>query len=47
MSLDDLEADKEKSKAAWLIKSIHQRQRTIYRVTESIVRFQRNFLITG
>ena len=26
--------------AAWLIKSIHQRQRTIYRVTESLVRFQ-------
>jgi RNA polymerase sigma-54 factor len=33
--------------AAWLIKSIHQRQRTIYRVTESIVRFQRNFLDNG
>ncbi|MFH1241305.1 MAG: RNA polymerase factor sigma-54 [Pseudomonadota bacterium] len=33
--------------AAWLIKSIHQRQRTIYRVTESIVRFQRNFLENG
>ncbi len=33
--------------AAWLIKSIHQRQRTIYRVTESIVRFQRNFLDSG
>lgn len=33
--------------AAWLIKSIHQRQRTIYRVTESIVRFQKNFLDSG
>lgn len=33
--------------AAWLIKSIHQRQRTIYRVTESIVRFQRRFLDKG
>jgi len=33
--------------AAWLIKSIHQRQRTIYKVTESIVQFQRNFLEKG
>jgi RNA polymerase sigma-54 factor len=33
--------------AAWLIKSIHQRQRTIFRVTESIVRFQKNFLDHG
>ncbi len=33
--------------AAWLIKSIHQRQRTIYKVTESIVRFQRDFLDHG
>jgi len=33
--------------AAWLIKSIHQRQRTIYRVTESIVRFQGGFLDNG
>ncbi|MFH1480808.1 MAG: RNA polymerase factor sigma-54 [Pseudomonadota bacterium] len=38
--------DKLKS-ALWLIKSIHQRQRTIYRVTESIVRFQREFLEQG
>lgn len=38
----------EKLKSAlWLIKSIHQRQRTIYRVTESIVRFQRNFFDQG
>ena len=33
--------------AAWLIKSIHQRQRTIYRVTSSIFRFQRDFLERG
>ncbi len=33
--------------ALWLIKSIHQRQRTIYRVTKSIVRFQRDFLEKG
>jgi len=38
--------DKLKS-AAWLIKSIHQRQRTIYRVTTSIVKFQRDFLDRG
>jgi RNA polymerase sigma-54 factor len=33
--------------ALWLIKSIHQRQRTIYRVAKSIVRFQRDFLDKG
>lgn len=33
--------------AVWLIKSIHQRQRTIYKVTESIVRHQRDFLEKG
>jgi RNA polymerase sigma-54 factor len=33
--------------AAWLIKSIHQRQRTIYRVTKSIVHFQRQFFDKG
>jgi RNA polymerase sigma-54 factor len=33
--------------ALWLIKSIHQRQRTVYRVTKSIVRFQREFLDKG
>ncbi len=33
--------------AAWLIKSIHQRQRTIYRVVESIVTRQREFLDRG
>lgn len=33
--------------ALWLIKSIQQRQRTIYRVTESIFKFQRPFLDNG
>ncbi len=33
--------------AVWLIRSIHQRQRTIYRVTESIVKRQREFLERG
>jgi len=33
--------------AAWLIKSIHQRQKTIYRVMESILRFQRDFFERG
>lgn len=29
--------------ATWLIKSIHQRQRTIYRVVESILKYQRDW----
>ena len=33
--------------AVWLIKSIHQRQRTIYKVTESIVKHQRDFFERG
>jgi len=33
--------------AVWLIKSIHQRQRTIYKVTKSIVKFQREFFDKG
>jgi RNA polymerase sigma-54 factor len=33
--------------AMWLIKSVHQRQRTLYRVTDSIVRFQKEFLDRG
>lgn len=33
--------------AIWLIKSIHQRQRTIYKVTESIVKHQRDFFEKG
>jgi len=33
--------------AMWLIKSIYQRQDTIYKVTKSIVKFQRDFLDYG
>ncbi len=33
--------------ALWLIRSIHQRQRTIYKVTESIVKMQKGFLDLG
>jgi RNA polymerase sigma-54 factor len=33
--------------AVWLIKSIHQRNRTIYKVTESIVKHQREFFDKG
>jgi len=33
--------------ALWFIRSIHQRQKTLYKVTESIVRFQRDFLDHG
>ena len=33
--------------ALWFIRSIHQRQKTLYKVTESIVRFQREFLDHG
>ncbi len=33
--------------AAWLIRSIHQRQKTIYRVMESILKFQREFFDKG
>jgi RNA polymerase sigma-54 factor len=33
--------------ASWLIKSIHQRQRTIYKVAESLVKFQRGFFESG
>jgi RNA polymerase sigma-54 factor len=35
------------SSATWLIRSIEQRKRTIYRVTKSICRFQRDFLDRG
>jgi len=38
--------DKLKS-AIWLIKSIHQRQRTIYRVVESLLKFQYDFFEKG
>ena len=33
--------------ATWLIRSIHQRQKTIYKVMESIVKFQRAFFEKG
>jgi RNA polymerase sigma-54 factor len=33
--------------ATWLIRSIHMRQRTIYMVTESILKFQREFFDKG
>ena len=33
--------------AAWLIRSIHQRQKTIYKVMESILKFQREFFEQG
>jgi RNA polymerase sigma-54 factor len=33
--------------ALWFIRSINQRQRTLYKVAESIVRFQRDFLDHG
>ncbi len=33
--------------AAWLIKSIHQRQRTLYRVSQSIVKLQQDFFDHG
>ncbi|MDY0275416.1 MAG: RNA polymerase factor sigma-54 [Desulfomicrobium sp.] len=33
--------------ALWLMKSLHQRQRTLYKVMESIVRFQRPFFEEG
>tara|TARA_B110001454_G_C12723300_1_gene436352 strand:- start:16081 stop:17514 length:1434 start_codon:yes stop_codon:yes gene_type:complete len=44
----DNEYIQEKLKSAiWLIKSIHQRQRTIYKVSESIVKHQRDFFDKG
>ncbi len=33
--------------ALWLIKSIHQRQRTIYKVMQSIIKYQREFFERG
>ena len=33
--------------ALWLIKSIHQRQRTIYKVMESLTKYQRDFFEQG
>ncbi len=44
----DTDYIQEKLKSAvWLIKSIHQRQRTIYKVAESIVKHQREFFEKG
>ena len=42
----DYVGDKVRS-AMWLIKSIHQRQRTIYKVMQSIIRHQREFFERG
>lgn len=42
----DYFADKIRS-ASWLIKSLHQRQRTLYKVVESIVKHQRGFFEGG
>jgi len=33
--------------ATWLIRSIHQRQKTIYKVMESILKFQQDFFLKG
>lgn len=33
--------------ATWLVKSIHQRQRTIYKVAKSIIKFQREYFDKG
>ncbi len=33
--------------AVWLMKSLHQRQRTLYKVMESILKFQREFFVHG
>lgn len=33
--------------AVWLIRSIHNRQKTIYKVTESIVKHQKDFFVKG
>ncbi|WP_147821375.1 RNA polymerase factor sigma-54 [Salidesulfovibrio onnuriiensis] len=54
--VDNVKARNEKEKdyfsekmrsAAWLMKSLYQRQRTLYKVVESIVRFQRDFFEEG
>lgn len=45
---EDKEYFQEKMRSAsWLIKSLYQRQRTLYKVMESIVRFQREFFLHG
>jgi RNA polymerase sigma-54 factor len=54
--LDDKESNSQETRdyvkdklrsALWLLKSVDQRQRTIYKVSESIVRYQRGFLDHG
>jgi len=48
VSKDTKEYVHEKVRSAlWLIKSIHQRQRTIYKVMESIIKHQRGFFERG
>ncbi|WP_320175327.1 RNA polymerase factor sigma-54 [Maridesulfovibrio sp.] len=45
---DDKEYFQDKMRSAqWLMKSLYQRQRTLYKVLESIVRFQREFFAQG
>lgn len=53
---DSLQAAKDSDKeyfqdkmrsASWLIKSLYQRQKTLYKVMESIVRFQKEFFLYG
>jgi RNA polymerase sigma-54 factor len=39
--------EKKLESARWLVRSIHQRQRTIFKVIESIVKFQRDFFEKG
>ncbi len=54
--MDSLHANADKDKdymqekmrsAMWLMKSLYQRQRTLYKVTESIVKYQREFFEHG
>lgn len=45
---DDREYMQEKMRSAmWLMKSLHQRQRTLFKVVESIVKFQHDFFEHG
>jgi RNA polymerase sigma-54 factor len=44
--VEEYVSDKMRS-AMWLIKSIHQRQRTIFKTAKSIVKFQREFFDKG
>ncbi len=48
LSSQDKEYCSEKMRAAsWLIKSLYQRQRTLYKVVESIIKYQRPFFEQG